>query len=146
MRIYFQDGRALFKDGGLRQCCCAAGLFVESVDFELLDPLYDPFCLRVAQGSGISGCADYDITVQGATLLAADHLASLDYIASGDSLPGRPCGFCEGSKYLYYLVDAEEVTNGFIIKFEVEDCSNNGPEGIPPRDYLCTVTISKCSK
>jgi len=126
----------------LQDCCC--GLAVESVQFDLLDSSYDPFCLRKATGSPDTGCRNYPISLSGATLLAADYLAESGFIASGDTKPGRPCGFCEGSEYLYYLVDADESPSGFAIKFEVEDCSNAGLSGIPPRDYLCTVTIRKC--
>jgi len=127
----------------LQDCCC--GLRVESVEFALLDPSYDPFCLRVSSGREIRGCRNYDKTLQGAVLLAADHLEELRFIASGDTLPGRPCGFCEGSVYLYFLVAATETDSGFVVSFEAEDCSNADGVGIPPRDYLCTVTISRCA-
>jgi hypothetical protein len=126
----------------IQDCCC--GLKVESVEFGLLDPEYDPFCLRQATGTPEGGCRAYNLTLEGAVLLAADYLEESRYIATGDTLPGRPCGFCEGSVYLFFLVGAVETETGFIITFEAEDCSNAGATGIPPRDYLCTVTISKC--
>jgi len=126
----------------LQDCCC--GLKVESVEFGLLDPSYDPFCLRAARGTPEEGCRAYSVTIEGATLLAADYLEESRYIATGDTQPGRPCGFCEGSIYLFYLVGAEDTGDQFVITFEAEDCSNAGATGIPPRDYLCTVTITKC--
>jgi hypothetical protein len=126
----------------LQDCCC--GLKVESVEFELLDPSYDPFCLRQATGTPVQGCRPYKLTLAGATLLAADYLEESRYIAIGDTQLGRPCGFCEGSVYLFFLVGAVETPDGFIITFEAEDCSNADGVGIPPRDYLCTVTISRC--
>lgn len=142
-----QPGVGLYNisQSDFENCCC--GLIVESIKFELLDPSYDPFCLRAARGAAIRGCQIYSRDIEGATLLAVDYLAALDFIAIGDTVPGRPCGFCEGSTYQYFLTDADEMGNKFVIKFEVEDCSNaEDGLGIPPRDYLCTVTISKCSK
>jgi hypothetical protein len=126
----------------LQECCC--GLKVLSVDFRLLDASYDPFCFRAATRTPREGCREYAQTLNGAVLLAVDFLAESRYIAIGDTKPGRPCGFCQGSVYLFFLTGAVETEDGFLIRFEAEDCSNAGPQGIPPRDYSCVVTVSKC--
>lgn len=132
------------EEDDFKAYCC--GLIVRSVTFELLDSAADPFCLRKASGTEIVCCSQYPKTIEGATLLAVDYLDQIRFIAFGNTVPGRPCGFCEGSVYLYYLVDAEIVDNQYIIKFEVEDCSNAGSSGIPPRDYLCTIVVENCPK
>lgn len=126
------------------KCCC--GLIVDSVEFELIDALSDPFCLRKPTGEQIVFCSKYENSIAGATLLAVDYLDQIRYVAFGNTKPERPCGFCENSVYIYYLYDAEEVDGKYIIRFEVEDCSNAGPSGIEPRDYICTVRVRSCPK
>lgn len=150
MNIFFYNNKVLLKDGKLRQCCCDVGLAVESVAFELLSGS-DPCCNRIQAGDPVDGCRNYDLTLAGATLLAADHLAECDFRSSGErkgittDCPDG-CGFCENATFSYFLVGAEEVSGKFILSFEAEDCVQppGAPLGIPPRDYLCTVTIRKC--
>ena len=149
-KLYGKPGAGIYNLSldQLQDCCC--GLKVESVEFELL-PGSNPCCNRVERGSPERGCRPYDLTLAGATLLAFDHLEELDVRSSGDRLGVTPqcprgCGFCENATFAYFLTGAVETDAGFVVTFEAEDCIQppNAPNGISPRDYLCTVTIKKC--
>ena len=130
--------------------CCCGGLKVDSVDFRDINPVI--CCNRVQSGTSRGGCRRYAQNIDGALLLAVDHLNQARFISSGDrgNRVGpciNGCGVCEGSVFVYSLTYAKQEGDTFIFKFEVEDCDNaEVVGGIPPKDYECTVIVSKCPK
>ena len=136
--------------------CCCEGLRVDSVDFRDINPVI--CCNRVQSGTPRGGCRLYAQNIDGALLLAVDHLNQARFISSGNrpcsalcEEDGRlvpcSCGVCEGSVFVYSLTYAKQEGDTFIFKFEVEDCDNaEVVGGIPPKDYECTVIVSKCPK
>lgn len=130
--------------------CCCAGLKVDSVSFQDTNSVI--CCNRVQSGTPRGGCRLYAQNIDGALLLAVDHLNQARFIASGNRGAtigpcASGCGICEGSIFTYALTYARQEGETFVFKFEVEDCGNvNNGAGIPPKDYECTVIVSKCPK
>ena len=151
VKLYFSAGKVLFINDKLRQCCCQ-GLFVESVQFDLA-PDSDPCCLTQMEGELLEDCYGYALSEEGALLLAVDYLEAAKYtsrgnrgIVSEERCPDG-CGVCTGSIFRYLLTGSEydATSKKYVFTFDVEDCANEAiPGGIPPIDYICTVTVRGC--
>lgn len=141
MRIYFQDGKTLFKDGGLRQCCCQ-GLIVSGISFETIG---QPDCFLQTQGSPTVKCFRVDDTPEAALSLAITFIGETSYITkcpdtvdeSGNTIPADE-NFCQNKIPTFSYTTTRETSAGYEIDFEVEDC------GIEPVDYIATVQVDRC--